>query len=190
VIRLWNRVGPFRVLALLLLLGALGGGALVATDRPVKRPTTASSSTAVGSTAVDTDREDQKQLAEIEAERAATERAARDDAQRKADEAAVAAAEQAKAVATPSATKSKAPKSSTSAAPPKSNLPIPTSCAQYSGVKATGCAVLLSLGLGLDQFPCVDKLFTRESGWNYKARNPSTGAGGIPQALPPSKMAS
>lgn len=32
------------------------------------------------------------------------------------------------------------------------------------------------------------KLWTRESGWRNKARNPSSGAYGIPQALPPSKM--
>lgn len=31
-------------------------------------------------------------------------------------------------------------------------------------------------------------LWTRESGWNQFARNPSSGAYGIPQALPPSKM--
>jgi soluble lytic murein transglycosylase-like protein len=35
----------------------------------------------------------------------------------------------------------------------------------------------------------VDKLFTKESGWNPKARNKSSGAFGIAQALPGSKMA-
>ena len=49
---------------------------------------------------------------------------------------------------------------------------------------------MLSAGFGIDQFPCLDKLFTRESGWNYKASNDSSGAYGIPQALPGSKMAS
>jgi hypothetical protein len=190
VIRLWNRVGPFRALALLLLLGAVGGGALVATDRPVKRPTTASSSTAYSNTA-DSEREDQKQLAEIESERADAERAARQDAQRKADEAAVSAAEQAKAVAKPS-NSPKPGKSSTKApgVPSQPNLPIPASCNEYSGVKATGCAILLSLGFGLDQMPCLDKLFQKESGWNVNAYNKSSGAGGIPQALPMSKMSS
>jgi hypothetical protein len=33
-------------------------------------------------------------------------------------------------------------------------------------------------------------MWTRESGWNTQADNPSSGAYGIPQALPGSKMAS
>jgi len=193
VIRLWNRVGPFRLLALLLLVGAVGGGAAVATHRPVKRPTTASSSTAYRDTA-ESERNDQQDLAALEADRAEAERAARQDAQRKADEAAVAAAEQAKAVASaPSTTSSSSPKpgKSKSPAPPsKPNLPIPSSCGDYSGNRAIGCAELLNMGFGLDQMPCLDKLFTRESGWSVSAYNSSSGAGGIPQALPMSKMAS
>jgi hypothetical protein len=39
------------------------------------------------------------------------------------------------------------------------------------------------------QFPCVDDIFSNESGWNPLAENAS-GAYGIPQALPGSKMAS
>jgi hypothetical protein len=39
------------------------------------------------------------------------------------------------------------------------------------------------------QFSCLDSLWTRESGWRTTAANPS-GAYGIPQALPGSKMAS
>lgn len=38
-------------------------------------------------------------------------------------------------------------------------------------------------------FSCLDSIWTRESGWNYQAENAS-GAYGIPQALPGSKMAS
>jgi hypothetical protein len=44
-------------------------------------------------------------------------------------------------------------------------------------------------GWGADQFQCLNSLWNRESGWNYQAENPS-GATGIPQALPGSKMAS
>lgn len=40
------------------------------------------------------------------------------------------------------------------------------------------------------QFSCLDSLWTRESDWNVYARNPSSGAYGIPQSLPGSKMAS
>jgi hypothetical protein len=46
------------------------------------------------------------------------------------------------------------------------------------------------LGWGAGQFRCLDSLWTRESGWDRSARNPSSGAYGIPQALPGSKMAS
>ena len=40
-----------------------------------------------------------------------------------------------------------------------------------------------------DQWAALEQLWTRESGWNYKAENPSSGAYGIPQSLPGSKMA-
>ncbi|WP_025618014.1 lytic transglycosylase domain-containing protein [Salinispora cortesiana] len=68
--------------------------------------------------------------------------------------------------------------------------PVPDSCAEFTGNRQIGCAEMLNAGFEIDQFPCLDKLFTKESGWNHKARNPSTGAYGIPQALPGSKMAS
>ena len=45
-------------------------------------------------------------------------------------------------------------------------------------------------GFGADQFGCLDSLWTRESNWNPGAHNGSSGAHGIPQALPGSKMAS
>lgn len=40
------------------------------------------------------------------------------------------------------------------------------------------------------QFRCLKPMWTRESNWWYKARNPSSGAYGIPQAYPASKMRS
>ena len=43
-------------------------------------------------------------------------------------------------------------------------------------------------GMSEGQFICLNKLWTKESHWNYKARNPRTGAHGIPQALPADKM--
>jgi hypothetical protein len=38
------------------------------------------------------------------------------------------------------------------------------------------------------EFRCLDSLWTRESGWNHRAYNSSSGAYGIPQALPAVKM--
>ena len=43
-------------------------------------------------------------------------------------------------------------------------------------------------GWGSYQFSCLNTLWTKESHWNYRARNPRTGAHGIPQALPATKM--
>ncbi|MGV9678403.1 aggregation-promoting factor C-terminal-like domain-containing protein [Nocardia sp. NPDC003482] len=40
-----------------------------------------------------------------------------------------------------------------------------------------------------DQFDSFDNIITRESGWNVFAINPTSGAYGLPQALPPFKMA-
>lgn len=39
------------------------------------------------------------------------------------------------------------------------------------------------------QFECLERLWTGESNWNPLAKNPSSGAYGIPQALPPEKLA-
>lgn len=44
--------------------------------------------------------------------------------------------------------------------------------------------------VGSAQFACLDVLWQRESGWDTYATNPSSGAYGIPQALPGSKMGS
>lgn len=44
-------------------------------------------------------------------------------------------------------------------------------------------------GYGPDQFTCFNDIIIRESNWDIDATNPSSGAYGIPQALPGSKMA-
>ena len=43
-------------------------------------------------------------------------------------------------------------------------------------------------GFNQAQFACLNKLWTKESHWNYKARNKRSGAHGIAQASPASKM--
>ena len=55
---------------------------------------------------------------------------------------------------------------------------------------ALGCTLLIEAGFGLEQMPCLDRLWTKESHWTTKAENKSSGAYGIPQARPGSKMAS
>jgi hypothetical protein len=44
-------------------------------------------------------------------------------------------------------------------------------------------------GYGSSQFDCFNNIIIRESMWRVNATNPSSGAYGIPQALPGSKMA-
>jgi hypothetical protein len=63
--------------------------------------------------------------------------------------------------------------------------------AAYSG-DPRGIARQIALstyGWGGEQFSCLDALWQKESRWDHRAENPSSGAYGIPQALPGSKMA-
>jgi hypothetical protein len=50
--------------------------------------------------------------------------------------------------------------------------------------------MLSQFGWSSSQFSCLQPLWALESGWNIYASNPGSGAYGIPQALPGSKMAS
>jgi hypothetical protein len=58
------------------------------------------------------------------------------------------------------------------------------------GAKATARELAASkYGWGESQFQCLSQLWQKESGWSYSAYNASSGATGIPQALPGNKMA-
>jgi hypothetical protein len=57
-------------------------------------------------------------------------------------------------------------------------------------VKTFAMQLYRSQGATLKQWTCLRVLWTRESHWNYKARNPHGGAYGIAQAYPASKMSS
>ncbi|MEO3782486.1 transglycosylase SLT domain-containing protein [Actinocorallia sp. B10E7] len=56
--------------------------------------------------------------------------------------------------------------------------------------KAIARQMLKKRGMSDQQYRCLVKLWTKESNWNHRAYNSSSGAGGIPQALPASKMSS
>jgi hypothetical protein len=56
--------------------------------------------------------------------------------------------------------------------------------------QAIAYSMLQSMGLGDDEYNCLVALWDRESHWNVYAYNGSSGAYGIPQALPGEKMAS
>ena len=61
--------------------------------------------------------------------------------------------------------------------------------ARVSPTRAAPPAHARRLRLELGQFGCLDSLWTKESGWSSTPSNASSGAYGIPQALPGSKMA-
>lgn len=57
------------------------------------------------------------------------------------------------------------------------------------GAKRVAKTILLNeYGFSEKEYKCLNTLWTKESHWNYKARNKSSGAHGIAQALPASKM--
>jgi hypothetical protein len=57
------------------------------------------------------------------------------------------------------------------------------------GAKKVAKSILLNeYGFSEKEYKCLNSLWTKESHWNYKARNKNSGAHGIPQALPASKM--
>jgi hypothetical protein len=187
VIRPWSRVGV-RVLSIGLLTVGLVGGVALGVDRQTQQRVSASG-VAAGN---DTDDIHDLKVRQADLWRAtAGQRAAQVDAHAGASAAAGKAATKAKNSdddARDQAANRSADRGS--GQPPSSGGagPVPTSCAQYHGNQATGCTLLLQRGFALSQMPCLVKIWNKESGWNEKAENPSSGAYGIPQALPASKM--
>jgi hypothetical protein len=116
--------------------------------------------------------------------------------QRKAEEeaAAAAAAEQARLEAE-AAEAAAAARPSSGGGGSSAPAPLPVSGGgsgdnSPAGAQAAARGMLANYGWGDDQFGCLVSLWNKESGWNYQAYNSSSGAFGIPQALPGSKMAS
>jgi hypothetical protein len=203
VSRLWSRFGVRALAVLVLLLGA-GGGYLLGQDRQTQQQVASEQVSAELDTQAqhkELDYLGDRQAAQVIAE--ANRRAAQLDAARKAAAAARAEAERARR-AEAAASRKKEREAAEAAARAEAEReeqqqqqqaepdvgPIPASCNEYSGNREIGCALLLDFGFGIDEMPCLDKLWTKESGWNHLASNPSSGAYGIPQALPGSKMGS
>jgi hypothetical protein len=67
--------------------------------------------------------------------------------------------------------------------------PASTPAAPSGSPQQIAAAMLGSFGWSSGQFGCLQSLWNAESGWNPSATNPISGAYGIPQALPGSKMA-
>ncbi|MFK5633273.1 lytic transglycosylase domain-containing protein [Ornithinimicrobium sp. LYQ103] len=142
------------------------------------------------------------------AERAAAEQAVADEAaaqaaaaQTAADEAAAQAAAEAESAAEQAATAVRSEEESASRSAAREPAPAQPAPAQPQPApvepqpvssgdpRSIARSMLSSYGWGDDQFGCLDALWERESNWNPSAMNPSSGAYGIPQSLPASKMA-
>ncbi len=178
MIRLRPRIGIFRALSVLVLLAGLVGGLLISDRKSQQRAT---------SNTLAVEAADLPEYTPDGTGRAADQK----DAQTKADNAAQAAAAQAKSA--DDQARKKAAEAANRSAPrgpaTGGNIgPIPASCSAYSGNKAIGCTLNLQQGFSMKDAQCLAQLWDRESHWNVKARNPS-GAYGIPQAMPGSKMA-
>lgn len=65
----------------------------------------------------------------------------------------------------------------------------PAAAPDPGSAQAIAYEMVKARGWGDDQFSCLVSLWNKESGWRVNAANPSTGAYGIPQSLPGSKMA-
>lgn len=74
--------------------------------------------------------------------------------------------------------------------------PVPDAASAQGGTGGSSRAVAKSIGKMLaaghgwagDEWTALETLWQGESGWDRTARNPTSGAYGIPQALPPTKM--
>jgi Transglycosylase SLT domain len=182
VIRLWPRIGVFRMLSVALLVLGVVAGVYLSAARQSQQRVVKSAQIA------QSDKDEQRELRMLTADRqraSEASRSAQRDAQAKADAAAAEAANQARA-AEDAARKQQPVKPGGSATPTKP--PVSPPCTTYSGNQAIGCTLMLESGFPIDQFSCLKNMWNKESGWNEKAYNKSSGAGGIPQANPESKM--
>ncbi|MEO8095702.1 MAG: lytic transglycosylase domain-containing protein [Pseudolysinimonas sp.] len=73
--------------------------------------------------------------------------------------------------------------------PPKATAPA-TGIPDPGSAQAIAYDLVAAKGWDTSQYDCLVALWTRESQWNVYAHNTSSGAYGIPQALPGNKMAS
>ncbi|AYF29745.1 hypothetical protein CSH63_20175 [Micromonospora tulbaghiae] len=190
VSRLWSRFGA-RTAAVALLSVGVAGGFYLGEDRQTQQQGLTAQ---VGLEVDQAEHAYQRDRLSDHRVDSSRQRAAEYQAKLRAAAAAKEAAERAKKAEAAAATRKKeraaAEEAEKEAKIKPYDGPIPSSCAEYSGNRKVGCAIMLDKGFGIDQFPCLDKLWTKESGWNPKASNSSSGAYGIPQAVPGSKMAS
>ncbi|MET8091911.1 lytic transglycosylase domain-containing protein [Micromonospora sp. NPDC005220] len=183
--RLWSRLGA-RTAAVALLSVGVAGGFYLGEDRETQQQAL------TDQVSVEVDRADlayQRERQAAHRVQFSKQRAVEYQAKLRAAEAAKEAAERARKAEAAAASRKRERAAANEAAKPYDGQ-IPASCAEYSGNRKIGCALMIDKGFGIAEFPCLEKLWTKESGWNHKASNSSSGAYGIPQSLPGSKMGS
>ncbi|MEO3774856.1 lytic transglycosylase domain-containing protein [Micromonospora sp. B9E7] len=181
--RLWSRLGA-RTAAVALLSVGVAGGFYLGEDRETQQQGLAEQ------VSHEVDRADlayQRERQATHQVKFAQQRAAEYQAKLRAAQAAKEAAERARQAEAAAASRKRERDAANAPAKPYDG-PIPASCEEYSGNRKIGCALMIDAGFGIAEFPCLDKLWNKESGWNHKARNSSSGAYGIPQAYPGNKM--
>jgi hypothetical protein len=112
---------------------------------------------------------------------AASQAAARQSQQAAQPETRPTAQQAAVASPTPAPSSTPTPSATPATTPPPAASGSPQAIAQ---------SMLKSFGWSSSQFSCLKPLWQHESSWSVSASNSSTGAYGIPQAVPGSKMAS
>ncbi len=175
VSRLWSRFGV-RTAAIALLSVGVAGGVFLGEDRETQQEGIKAHQAAeiadqeiqlqrereFDQTILMAEKQEMREQARLRAAKIAKEEAERT---RKAEAAAAARKQR---VAEEKAAAKAAEEAKKKAAKPYDG-PIPESCNEYSGNRRTGCALMIDYGFGIDQFPCLEKLWTKESGWNHQA---------------------
>ncbi|MCF6522017.1 transglycosylase SLT domain-containing protein [Streptomyces sp. JJ36] len=123
--------------------------------------------------------------AQSSAAAAATKQAAQEAARKQAAEDAAAKKEAAEKAAAERAAKEREAELAASRSAERS-----TDFAQQSSYTVAEVQSMARQIVGAGQFQCFSNIVDHESGWNYQATNPSSGAYGLVQALPGTKMAS
>lgn len=90
----------------------------------------------------------------------------------------------------PAASSNSGSSSSSSSSSSSAPAPAPAPVANVGGNRGIAQQMVANKGWPSSEFQCLNTLWNRESNWNHLAMNPSSGAYGIPQSLPGSKMAS
>lgn len=128
----------------------------------------------------------QSEAANVAAKKSAEESARKQAAQDAADKKQAAEAKKAEEKAAEEREEEAAASRSSERGTPPSGGDFPQKSSYSVGeVKAMAQQIV-----GGGQFQCFSNLVERESTWNYQAENPSSGAYGLVQALPATKMAS